>query len=127
MIAIAVWVGILIGRGEKITFSWGDLCGLAFFWGLFSFTFYGFLLAVVIAIGAFAHFRREGIKEAAARLKELQANERRMDTIRALSEARGRLRVSRKVEAELNRAKKASNRLPKSSKKYLKKLEDRRA
>ena len=126
MIAGAVWIGVLIGRGEKITVSCGDLCGLAFFWGLLSFTFYGVLLAVVIAIGAFVHFRRESYKEDAARLKDRQANERRMEEIRALSEARGLLRVTRNAEAELNKARKDSNRLSKSSKKFFKKQEDRK-
>lgn len=70
-------------------------------------------------------FRRLDAKEYTEKTKKLKENENRIKEIKILSEDRKKLRISRKTETEMNRNKKLSNRLPKSSKKHYEKLEEK--
>lgn len=115
IVIIAVWVGMIIGSREKITFDFGQLCFWAFVWSLFSFTLNGLLLAIAILIGALIYSRILDAREKAIREEELKIRETRRNTIMELSVKRQSLRSVRKTEAMLNKAKKLKTRLPKSS------------
>ncbi len=107
-------MGIQIGHKKKLQISFEDVCFLGFVFGLFSFTLYGFILALIIGISSLLYCRRIQVKEDAERLRK----------IKILKAEKEELRIKRRSEEEENRIKKRGHRLPKSSIKYFIKLKE---